>query len=79
MRQVIIAAILLSSVSFANAQDPSAPISGLNYGSLEKKLKKSDEAITDEKDKVNPKTWFSRGELFQDIHDDAKLLLNIIR
>ena len=41
----------------------------LNFNLLEKKLKKSDEAIKDEKDKTKAKTWFDRGELLQDIHD----------
>jgi len=69
MRHVIITAILLFGVSFAYAQDSSTPVSGLNYSSLEKKLKKSNEAIVDEKGKLKPNTWFNRGEIFQDIHD----------
>jgi len=67
MKRAIIAAFLMIGVSFAYAQDVASP--AMNYNALEKKLKKSDEAIVDEKDKLKASTWFSRGELFQDIHD----------
>ena len=69
MKRVIIAALLLFGITYTYAQDVSATATALNYNALEKKLKKSDEAIVDEKDKVKSTTWFSRGELFQDIHD----------
>jgi tetratricopeptide (TPR) repeat protein len=67
MKRVIIAALLLFGISYAYTQE--TPITGLNYGALEKKLKKSDESIVDEKDKLKPANWFNRGEIFQDIHD----------
>jgi tetratricopeptide (TPR) repeat protein len=67
MKRSIIAAILLVGISVAYAQEMTTP--ALNYNSLEKKLKKSDEAIVDEKAKLKAGTWFSRGEILQDIHD----------
>jgi tetratricopeptide (TPR) repeat protein len=68
MKQVLITALLLFCISFAHGQDATTT-TALNYGGLEKKLKKNDEAIVDEKDMVKPNTWFARGELMQDIHD----------
>ena len=41
MRQVIITAMLLFGVSYSYAQDTSTPVTGLNYNTLEKKMKKS--------------------------------------
>ncbi len=41
----------------------------MNYNALEKKIKKSDEAIVHEKSKLKASTWFDRGELLQDAHD----------
>jgi len=49
------------------AQDMASPT--ISYSALEKKLKKSDEAINDAKDKVKASTWFDRGEVFLNIHD----------
>jgi tetratricopeptide (TPR) repeat protein len=67
MKRLIIASILLAGVFSVHAQDLAVPT--LSYSALEKKLKKSDEAINDAKDKLKPSTWFSRGELFLDIHE----------
>ena len=68
MKRGIIAALLLIGFTMAFAQDDMAtPM--MNYNALEKKMNKSNEAIQDEKDKIKPKTWFTRGEIFQDIHD----------
>ncbi len=67
MKRIVIAASLFLGITLANAQEVTTPT--LNYSALEKKLKKSDEQIVDEKDKIKPGTWFSRGELLQDIHD----------
>jgi tetratricopeptide (TPR) repeat protein len=67
MKRFITATILLAGVFSVHAQDLATPT--LNYSALEKKLKKSDEEINDAKDKVKPNTWFSRGELFLDIHE----------
>jgi tetratricopeptide (TPR) repeat protein len=67
MKRAIITAFLLTGISVAYAQEMTTQT--LNYSALEKKLKKSDEAIVDEKDKLKADTWFNRGELLQDIHD----------
>ena len=67
MKRFIIASILLAVAFSLNAQDLAAPT--LSYSGLEKKLKKSDEEINDAKEKVKPATWFSRGEIFLDIHE----------
>ncbi len=67
MKRLLIAAFLLIGISAAHAQEMATP--AMNYNTIEKKLMKSNEAIVDEKDKVKSGTWFSRGEIFQDIHD----------
>jgi tetratricopeptide (TPR) repeat protein len=67
MKRAIIASVLFIGLSAVYGQEIATPT--LNFNVLEKKLKKSDEAIKDEKDKTKAKTWFERGELFQDIHD----------
>jgi len=51
----------------SHAQEVTTP--SINYGALEKKLGKSDEDIKNPKKSSDPKTWFNRGELFQDIND----------
>ncbi|MCK5462652.1 MAG: hypothetical protein KAI95_06535, partial [Bacteroidales bacterium] len=67
MKRLIIASIFLAGVFSAYSQDMATPT--LNYSSLEKKMSKSDEAIIDAKDKLKASTWFTRGELFLDIHE----------
>ena len=67
MKRIFISLILISCVMMARAQDPAVPT--LNYNQLEKKLVKSDAKIQDPKQNTKSKTWFSRGELFQDIND----------
>ena len=67
MKRLIIASIFLAAVFSTNAQEVASPT--LNYNSLEKKLNKSNEAINDAKDKLKASTWFSRGELFLDVHE----------
>ncbi len=67
MKRLLFSLILISSVIMARAQDPAVPM--LNYNQLEKKLAKSNEDIQDSKKNTKSKTWFSRGELFQDIND----------
>lgn len=87
MKRFIISSILLGVILSVNAQELATPT--LSYSALERKLNKSNEEINDEKDKLNPKTWLERGELFLDIHDvnieflrigmpasEAKLYLN---
>ncbi|MBN2611173.1 MAG: tetratricopeptide repeat protein [Bacteroidales bacterium] len=44
-----------------------API--INYKALENKLEKSNETIENPKKNSDPKTWFSRGELFLEIYN----------
>jgi len=41
----------------------------VNYGAYEKKVQKSDADIQDPKKSENPKTWISRGSLFQEIYE----------
>ena len=67
MKRFIIATILLAGFFSMQAQDLATP--SLSYSALEKKLKKSDEDITDAKDKLKANTWLNRGELFLDIHE----------
>ncbi len=67
MKRLIIAALLTIGISSAYTQDIAT--GALNYTTLEKKLKKSNAAIVDGKDKLKAGTWFDRGELFQDIHN----------
>lgn len=78
---------MMTSFIISHAQEMTTSM--LNYGALEKKLGKSDEDIKNPKKSSDPKTWFNRGELFQDINDvntefvrlgmgsaEAKLLLS---
>jgi tetratricopeptide (TPR) repeat protein len=67
MKRIIIASILLAVVCSVNSQELATPT--LSYSGLEKKLNKSNEAINDAKDKEKAATWFSRGEIFLDIHE----------
>jgi tetratricopeptide (TPR) repeat protein len=67
MKRLIIASIFLAGVFSGYSQDLATPT--LSYSALEKKMSKSDEAINDAKDKLKANTWFSRGELFLDIHE----------
>jgi tetratricopeptide (TPR) repeat protein len=67
MKNLIISLLLIFSFVYAQAQETGTPT--LNYGMLQKKLEKSDLAIKHPKKSVQAKTWFLRGELFQDIND----------
>jgi tetratricopeptide (TPR) repeat protein len=67
MKRIFISLILISIVMMAMAQDAAVPM--LNYKQLEKKLSASDEDIQNPKKNTKSKTWFSRGEMFQDIND----------
>jgi len=55
-------------IQVALAQEP-ATNTAINYGSYEKKLQKSDAEIKDPKKMDNPKTWYNRGALLQDIYE----------
>lgn len=65
MKRLLVCFFILGGILLAKAQD--ATITALNYATLEKKFEKSNLAIEDEKDKIKPKTWSDRGEMFQDI------------
>jgi tetratricopeptide (TPR) repeat protein len=67
MRQLILSIFLLTGFLMSHAQEVTTPT--LNYDALERKLEKSDKQIKDEKKSQKAKTWFKRGELFQDIND----------
>jgi tetratricopeptide (TPR) repeat protein len=67
MKRMLLLLTFMGSLVITQAQE--TDYSGPNYTSLEKKLSKSDEAINDAKSNIKPKTWISRGEVFQDIYD----------
>ena len=64
MKRFIIASILLAGFFSMQAQDMASPT--ISYSALEKKLKKSDEAINDAKDKVKASTWFDSQGLIEE-------------
>jgi tetratricopeptide (TPR) repeat protein len=65
MKNLLVSFLLLFCFIYVKAQETPA----LNYGVLQKKLEKSDLAIKDPKKSAVAKTWFQRGQLFQDISD----------
>lgn len=67
MKNLSISLFLLFSFIYVQSQDPG--VSTLNYGTLQKKLEKSNLDIKNAKKTGLAKTWFVRGELFQDIND----------
>lgn len=67
MKNLFISLLLLFSFVYTQSQEPTAPT--LNYGALQKKLEKSNVDIQNPKKAGLAKTWFVRGELFQDISD----------
>jgi hypothetical protein len=73
MKNLLISFLLLFCFIYAQAQETQQ----LNYGVLQKKLQKSDLAIKDPKKSAQAKTWFLRGELFQDINDVNTELLRL--
>ncbi len=66
MKRLLSIALIFCGLTSVLAQEQ---VAMLNFNSLQKKLEKSNEAIQNEKKSTNPKTWFSRGELMQDIFD----------
>ncbi len=68
MRKLVAPVIILFTVVSTQAQDMggATPVL-LNYSSLQKKVEKSNEEIQHEKKSLKDKTWFNRGELFQDV------------
>jgi tetratricopeptide (TPR) repeat protein len=73
MKNLVVSLLLLFCFVYAQAQETQQ----LNYGVLQKKLQKSDQAIKDPKKSAQAKTWFLRGELFQDINDVNTELLRL--
>jgi hypothetical protein len=67
MKNLFISLLLLFGFIYATAQESGTP--ALNYGVLQKKLQTSDLAIKHPKKSTLAKTWFLRGELFQDIYN----------
>jgi len=65
MKNLFVSFILLFCFIYAKAQEAPA----LSYDALKNKLEKSDLAIKDPKKSAVAKTWFQRGQLFQDISD----------
>ena len=59
--------MLILSYSAIKAQQTS--LATWDHARLEKQLEKSNEQIQDEKKSTNPKTWFKRGELMQEIFE----------
>jgi hypothetical protein len=66
MKNLLIIALLFSGLSTVLAQ---TEIMLLNYNTLEKKFAKSNDDIGNPKKSLKAKTWFSRGEILQDIFD----------
>lgn len=67
MKNLFISLLLIFSFVYVQSQEPAT--TGLNYGALQKKLEKSNLDIQNPKKSGLAKTWFDRGELFQDIND----------
>ncbi len=67
MKKFITLVLIASAVVAGKAQEGATAPLLLNYNTVQKKVAKSDEAIQDPKKSVKAKTWFDRGELFQDV------------
>ena len=67
MKRIIISALILAGFMTLQAQEVATP--SLNFNVLKKKFDKSNEDIKNEKKTGKAKTWFSRGELMQDIYN----------
>ncbi len=66
MKRLLSIALIFCGLTSVMAQEQ---VVMLNFNSLQKKLEKSNEEIQNPKKALNPKTWFSRGKLMQDIFD----------
>lgn len=66
MKKLIALVIIVSTFAGLFAQDASTVVL-LQYNTVKKKVADSDEDIKNPKKKVKAKTWFKRGELFQDV------------
>ena len=67
MKKLITLVLIASAVVAAKAQEGATTPVLLNYNNVQKKVEKSDEAIQDPKKSDKEKTWFDRGELYQDV------------
>jgi len=65
MKKLVTLVIIVSIFAGLYAQE-SAPVVLLQYNTVKKKVASNDEDIQNPKKKINPKTWFKRGELYQD-------------
>lgn len=75
MKKLIFVAILIASFGLANAQK-SKVVSAYNYAKpkyneLDKAMKAIDEAKEHPKTSIDPKTWFYRGTIYQQIYQDT--------
>lgn len=75
MKRILFVLTIALGFQLVNAQDYSVSPE-TNFNNLKKKVAKSDAEIQDPKKSVNPKTWFSRGELMQEAFEvnNTKLL-----
>ena len=67
MKKVLSLLLIASAVVALQAQEGAQTAIMLNYNSVQKKVEKSNEDIQDPKQSAKDKTWFKRGELFQDV------------
>ena len=67
MKKLITLVLIASAVVTAKSQEGATAPVLLNYNTVQKKVVKSDEAIQDAKKSAKAKTWFDRGELYQEV------------
>jgi tetratricopeptide (TPR) repeat protein len=67
MKKLFTLVLIASAVVMVKAQEGATTPVLLNYKTVQKKVVKSDEAIQDPKKSEKAKTWFDRGELYQDV------------
>ena len=67
MKKLLSLLLIASGVVALQAQECAQTDIMLNYNSVQKKVEKSNEDIQDPKHSAKDKTWFKRGELFQDV------------
>ncbi|MGW8315437.1 MAG: tetratricopeptide repeat protein [Bacteroidales bacterium] len=67
MKKLLTLVFIASAVVTLRAQEGASTAILLNYNAVQKKVEKSNEEIQDPKKGTSEKTWFKRGELFQDV------------
>ena len=67
MKKLLTLVLIASAVTTVRAQEMGSTAILLNYNAVQKKVEKSNEEIQDAKKATKDKTWFNRGELFQDV------------